>query len=196
MSPAHQLILQNVARHIRLTEEEQEHFLSILTLRKVQRKGFLLQEGEICRHSTFVVQGCLKGYTVGDNGFEHILQFAPPGWWIADMYSFVTEKPGDLYIDALENSEVLLLSKTDREQLFLDVPKFERFFRILFEKSLVASRRRVMESLSLPAMDRFALFCERYPGLIERVPQKQIAAYIGVTPEFLSKLKSEYFRSL
>lgn len=188
------LILNNIAKHIALDRREQEHFLGLLSTKKLKKKQFLLQEGDVCRHSAFVVEGCLRGYTVDGNGFEHILQFAPPDWWIGDMYSLLTQKPGNLYIDALEETEVLLLSKTDQEQLYLDIPKFERFFRIITENSLVANRQRLLDNLSLSAMERFALFCRQYPTLIERLSQKQIAAYIGVTPEFLSKLKSEYFR--
>ncbi|MBX2929896.1 MAG: Crp/Fnr family transcriptional regulator [Saprospiraceae bacterium] len=188
------LILNNIAKHIALDRREQEHFLGLLSTKKLKKKQFLLQEGDVCRHSAFVVEGCLRGYTVDSNGFEHILQFAPPDWWIGDMYSLLTQKPGNLYIDALEETEVLLLSKTDQEQLYLDIPKFERFFRIITENSLVANRQRLLDNLSLSAMERFALFCRQYPTLIERLSQKQIAAYIGVTPEFLSKLKSEYFR--
>lgn len=188
------LILNNIAKHIALDRREQEHFLGLLSTKKLKKKQFLLQEGDVCRHSAFVVEGCLRGYTVDSNGFEHILQFAPPDWWIGDMYSLFTQKPGNLYIDALEDTEVLLLSKTDQEQLYLDIPKFERFFRIITENSLVANRQRLLDNLSLSAMERFALFCRQYPTLIERLSQKQIAAYIGVTPEFLSKLKSEYFR--
>lgn len=188
------LILNNVAKHIALDRREQEHFLGLLSSKKLKKKQFLLQEGDVCRHSAFVVEGCLRGYTVDGNGFEHILQFAPPDWWIGDMYSLFTQKPGNLNIDALEDTEVLLLSKTDQEQLYLDIPKFERFFRIITQNSLVANRQRLLDNLSLPAMERFALFCRQYPTLIERLSQKQIAAYIGVTPEFLSKLKSEYFR--
>lgn len=194
MLPPYALILQNISRHIRLTEEEQAHFVSLLTLKKIKRKQFLLQEGDVCRHSAFVTEGCLRSYTVDGNGFEHVLQFAPPDWWIADMYSILSQKPGNLYIDALENTQALLLSKTDQEQLYHDIPKFERFFRIITENSLVSSRQRLLDNLSLSAMERFSQFCGRYPSLIERIPQKQIAAYIGVTPEFLSKLKSEYFR--
>jgi CRP-like cAMP-binding protein len=192
---SYDLILGNVSKHIALNEREQAHFLGLLSSKKLKKKQFLLQEGDVSRHTAFVVQGCLRGYTVDNNGFEHILQFAPPDWWIGDMYSVLTQKPGNLYIDALEDSEVLLLSKTDQEQLYLDIPKFERFFRIITENSLVAHRQRLLDNLSLSAKERFALFCRQYPTLIERLSQKQIAAYIGVTPEFLSKLKSEYFRS-
>jgi len=138
----------------------------------------------------------LRGYTVDENGFEHILQFAPPDWWIADMYSLITQKSGNLNIDAIEDSEVLLLAKKDQEKLFADVPKFERFFRIITENSLVSSRQRLLDNMSLTAMQRYEVFCHHYPTLIECLPQKLIASYIGVTPEFLSKVKAQYFKQM
>ncbi|MEI6412626.1 MAG: Crp/Fnr family transcriptional regulator, partial [Bacteroidota bacterium] len=115
-------------------------------------------------------------------------------WWIADMYSLLTAQPGNLNIDALEDSEVLLLSKIDQEQLYQDIPKFERFFRIITENSLVTNRQRLLDSLSLSAQQRYEAFCSRYPTLINQLPQKQIAAYIGVTPEFLSKMRADLLR--
>ena len=192
----HSLILKNVSKHIQLTKEEEVFFISLLQEKKIKRKQLILHENEICLSSVFVTKGCLRGYTVDQNGFEHILQFAPPGWWIADMYSLITQKPGNLNIDAIEDTEVLLLSRKDQEKLFADVPKFERFFRILTENSLVANRQRIIDTMSLTAMQRFANFCKQYPTLIECLPQKLIASYIGVTPEFLSKVKAEYFKKL
>lgn len=190
----HQLILQNIAKHIRLDPAEETHFATLLVPRKIKKRQFLLREGEVCRHSAFVTEGCLRGYTVDDNGFEHILQFAPPDWWIADMYSLISGLPGNLNIDALENTEALLLSKSDQERLYDDIPKFERFFRIILEKSLVSNRQRILDNMSLTAAQRYANFCSQYPTLIHQLPQKQIAAYIGVTPEFLSKLRGDLAR--
>lgn len=191
---SHDLILRNIAKHIALTPAEQAHFVSLLIPKKIKKKQFLLREQDVCRHSAFVTQGCLRGYTVDTNGFEHILQFAPPDWWIADMYSLIAQQPGSLNIDALEETELLLLSKKDQEQLYLEVPKFERFFRIITENSLVTNRQRLLDNLSLSAQQRYDLFCQRYPSLINCLPQKQIAAYIGVTPEFLSKMKADWLR--
>ena len=184
------LILQNIERHIDLEKAEQEVFVGMLQPQQLPRKSFFLKENEICRHSVFVTAGCLRGFTVDHNGFEHVLQFAPADWWIADMYSLVTEKPGQLNIEALEDSQVLLLSKTDQERLYREVPKFERFFRIIAENSLVSIRQRLVDNLSLSAQQRYEQFCQQYPTLINRLPQKQIAAYIGVTPEFLSTIRA------
>ena len=116
------------------------------------------------------------------------------GWWIGDMYSLLSQKPGNLFIEVLEDSEVVLLSKENQELLYHEIPKLERFFRILTENSLVAHQERLMDNLSLSAEERFEKFCKRYPTLIQRVPQKQIASYIGVTPEFFSKMKSKLLR--
>ncbi|HXB45434.1 MAG TPA: Crp/Fnr family transcriptional regulator [Puia sp.] len=189
------ILLKNIAKHISLTAAEEKIFIALLKEKKIRKKQFYLRENEVCLHSAFVTKGCLRGYTVDENGFEHILQFAPPDWWIADMYSLITQKPGNLNIDAIDDSEILLLSRKDQEKLFIVVPKFERFFRIITENSLVTSRQRLIDNMSLIAQQRYAAFCTQYPTLIECLPQKMIASYIGVTPEFLSKVKAEHFRN-
>lgn len=189
------LILQNIAKHVRLDDAETDLFLSLLETRNIKSKQFLFEEGQICKHSTFVINGCLKGFTVDKNGFEHILNFAAPGWWIADMYSLLSQQPGQLNIQASSPSEVLLLSKTNQEKLYREVPKFERFFRILTENSLVAYQQRVLDNLSLSAEERYEHFCQKYPSLVQTLPQKEIASYIGVTPEFFSKMRSRLLRN-
>lgn len=185
------LIIQNIARHIKLNEDEVMHFTSLLQHQQVKRKRFFLQEGEICRYSAFVTHGCLRGYSVDKDGFEHVLSFAPPGWWAADMYSLLSQKPGVLNIEALEDTDVLLLSKSNQERLYTDIPKFERFFRIITENSLVSYQQRLIDNLSLTAEERYHNFCSRYPTLINRLPKKQIASYIGVTPEFFSRMQRQ-----
>jgi CRP-like cAMP-binding protein len=185
------LILNNLAKHIHLTKDEQDIFTAFLQSKKIKRKQFLLTDGDICKHSAFVTSGCLRGYTVDKSGIEHVLSFAPPDWWIADMYSLLSQKPGTLNIEALEDTEVLLLSKTSQEKLYLQIPKFEHFFRIITEKSLVASQQRLIDGLSLTAEERYHNFCKRYPTLIDHLPLKQIASYIGVTPEFFSRMRNK-----
>jgi CRP-like cAMP-binding protein len=183
------LIIDSITRHIQLSAHEQQHFLSLLQSRTYKRKQFILQEGQICKNSTFVTKGCLRGFTVDQNGLEHIINFAPVGWWIADMYSLLTQKPATLNIEASEDAEVLLLSKLNQEKLYQDIPKFERFFRIITENSLVAYQQRTIDSLSLTAEERYNNFCKRYPSLVNTLPKKHIASYIGVTPEFFSRMK-------
>lgn len=188
---ANDLILNNISGYIRLTKEEKAFFISLLKPMKLKRRQMLLKEGEICRYSSFVIQGCLRGYSVDENGFEHVLNFAPQNWWIADMYSLITQKPGVLNIEALEDTEILTLSKINQEELYINVPVFERFFRIITENSLVSYQQRLLDNLSLTAEERYHNFCKRYPTLINTLPSKQIASYVGVTPEFFSKLKHQ-----
>lgn len=190
------LILENIGKQIDLQAEEADFFVSLLKEKQIKPQEYLLQEGEICIHSIFVNAGCLRSYTLDKKGSEYILQFAPSGWWIADMYSMLTRQPGELYIEAMEDTEVLLLHVDDREKLLLKVPKFERFFLINVADFMITFRQRLMGDLGLPARDRYLLFCSRYPTLIEKLPQKQIALYIGVTPEFLSEMRAEMLRNL
>lgn len=185
---SHSLLLEHIARHVDLTPDESGGLIAVLHSRKIRKKQFLTQEGDIARGPVFVTKGILRAYSVDKNGFEHVIQFAPPGWWIGDMGSLVKQQPGILYCDALENSEVLWLWKSDLEQLYHRIPKLERFFRILAENSIAAYQARLVSILSLPAADRYAAFCQQYPTLIHCLPQKQVASYIGVTPEFLSKM--------
>jgi CRP-like cAMP-binding protein len=187
-------ILDNVGKYIQLTKKEEERFLSVLEEKKLKKKQFLLHEHEVNTFTAFVLKGCLRSYSIDRNGFEHVLQLAGPNWWIADIHSLITKQPAKLNIDALEDSEILVLSRNEQEKLFEEIPKFERFFRILTENSIAANHSRLMDYMGLTAQERYAAFCQRYPQLMRQLPQKQIAAYIGVTPEFLSKMKAELLR--
>jgi CRP-like cAMP-binding protein len=182
------LLLQHIATHVTLTPEEQDYFVSLLHERKIKKKQYLTQEGDITKGPVFVTEGILRSYSLDKNGFEHVIQFAPPGWWIGDMNSMIRQQPGILYCDALEDSTVLWLWKSDLDKLYSAVPKFERFFRILSENAIATYQSRLINILSLPAKERYANFCQSYPSLIDCLPQKQVASYIGVTPEFLSKM--------
>ena len=189
-----QLILENIAKHVSLTPEEQAHFLSKLETNTYKTKTILLNAGEVCKHSYFVNSGILRSFNINDNIVEHVLSFACQGWWMSDMYSFFSQKPGQLFIEVLEDAEVVSLSKENQEQLYHDIPKLERFFRILIENSLVANQQRLMDNLSLTAEERFEKFTTKYGTLVHKVPQKQIASFIGVTPEFFSKMKARLLK--
>jgi CRP-like cAMP-binding protein len=184
------LILTNVEKHINLDKKEKEYFLSLLEPRFIRKKQFLLEDGEVCRHSNFVVIGCLKAFSVDKAGIEHILNFACREWWIADMYSLISQKPAILTIEALVDTHVLQLPRDKQQELFKKVPAFERFFRILIENSLVANHQRIINNLSLTAEERYVDFMKRNPTLLEFAPLHNIAAYLGITPEFLSKIRA------
>lgn len=185
------LFLENMRRHVTLSEEEEAVVLSKLRPVNLKRREFLLKQGQVARELAFVVEGCLRAYALDDNGFEHILQFAPAGWWISDMSSVISRQESLLNVDAIKPSQVLLLSREDQLALFDEVPRLERYFRVLTENGLVSSRMRLIENLSLTARQRYQRFCQTYPNLINEIPQKYIASFIGVTPEFLSKIRGE-----
>lgn len=186
-----ELFLDNMRKHIRLNEEEEAVVLSKLRPVKLKRREQLLKQGTVARDLAFVLEGCLRAYALDDNGFEHILQFAPTGWWISDMSSVISRRESLLNVDAIKPSEILLLSREDQLALFDEIPKLERYFRVLTENGLVSSRMRLIENLSLTARQRYQRFCQTYPNLINEIPQKYIASFIGVTPEFLSKIRGE-----
>ena len=183
------LILENISRHIDLTEDEADYFISLLKQRTLRRREFLLKSGDIARHETFVVKGLLRAYTVDKSGYEHVAMFASEGWWISDLYSFLTQTPGSQNIDALEDSEVLQIEKRDLEKLYLEVPKFDRFFRILLQNAFVANQQRILASISQTAEEQYLAFVKKYPSLEQRVPQHQVASYLGITPETISRIR-------
>lgn len=188
------LIIQNISKHISLTPEEEWLFLSKTETKHFKAKTILQNAGQICKEGYFVNSGLLRSFNINDNIVEHVLSFASAGWWISDMYSLLSQKPGNLFIEVLEDAEVVVLTKENQEQLYLEIPKLERFFRILIENSLVANQERLMDNLSLTAEERFDKFCKKHPTLIQKVPQKQIASFIGVTPEFFSKMKARMLK--
>lgn len=188
------LLLQNIAKHVNLTTEEQELFLSKTETHLYKSKMILLSAGEVSKHTYFVNSGILRSFNINDNIIEHVLHFACEGWWIGDMYSYISEKPGTLFIEVLEDAEVISISKDNHQELYQQIPKLERFFRILAENSLVAHQERLMDNLSLSAEDRFDKMCKKYPSLIQKVAQKHLASYIGVTPEFFSKMKARLLK--
>ena len=185
------LILQNIAKHIKLDKTETDFFISLLQSKIFKKKEFVLRSGEVCKYEVFVTKGCLKNYTIDNNGVEHIGMFAIEDWWTGDMHSFINQTPAACFIEALEDTEVLLISKQSLETLYESVPKFERFFRILFQNSLVTQVQRVNQSIAYTAEERYLNFIKKYPKLEQRIRQKQMAAYLGITPEFLSVLRKK-----
>src|SRR5882762_3574290 len=156
------LLLQHIGRHISLDPEEQAHFSSILHYRAVKKKQFLSREGEVTRGPVFVTSGLLRSYSIDNSGGEHVIQFAPPGWWVGDIGSMIHQRPSILNVDALEDSEVLYITEADIEDCYDRIPKFERFFRILSQNALAAYQARLVSILSQPAKERYAEFCRLY----------------------------------
>jgi len=185
----HNLILKNIAKHITLDKEEENYFTSQITGKAVAKKTLLLKEGQACRYLSYVHSGALRAFHVDKEGKEATIMFAVADWWVTDMYCFLNEKPAMMFIEAIEDSCIFQLSKTHLERLFNNVPKFERFFRILMQNAYTREQLRVIENLSLSAEERYESFINKYPHIANAVTQKQIASYLGITPEFLSAIK-------
>ncbi|UAY56127.1 Crp/Fnr family transcriptional regulator [Arachidicoccus terrestris] len=182
------LLRDNIQGHITLSEDQLEKLEGLFQEKMLKKKHYLLQEGDINQGLAFVTEGLLRSYKVDSNGFEHVLQFAPPGWWMADMKSLNRQEPADLFIEALEPTYYLFISRAKLDEAFEAFPELERHFRILAENAVIAYQQRLIGNLSQPAIERFATFCHLYPTLTQSLPHKQIASFIGVTPEFFSKM--------
>ena len=185
------LLYKKINEKIALTEEEFNLCKTLFSPKKLRKKQYILQEGDVCKYNIFVTKGLLRAYTIDDKGNEHILQFALEGWWTADLYSFFTEEPSLFNIEALEDSELLLITHPSWESLLQQLPAFERYFRILIQNNLIATQRRLMESLSETAERKYLKFMKTYPESVQRVPQHMIASYLGITRETLSRLRRD-----
>ncbi|WP_234047780.1 Crp/Fnr family transcriptional regulator [Chryseobacterium paridis] len=184
------LILKNISQHISLSDDEAGYFISLLKERRIKKKELILKQQQSCKEISFVQSGTLRAFYVDSSGKESTIMFAVPDWWITDMHCFVNQKPAILNIEALEDSSILQLKKDDLEALYLKVPKFERFFRIMMQNAYTREQLRIIENLSLTAEERYYNFLQKYPLAVERITQKQIASYLGITPEFLSTIKT------
>nr|WP_294948417.1 Crp/Fnr family transcriptional regulator [uncultured Mucilaginibacter sp.] len=183
------LLKQNIAKHISLSEKETEEFCNLFQQKSIRRKDFLLRAGEVCRFEGFVTKGLFRVYHIDQNGFDQILYFAVENWWITDIDSFTNGTPSQLSIEALEDSEVLLITKKDKEFAYTNLPEIEKLFRVMTQKTHVALQRRMIDNLSKTADQRYLDFIEKYPQLFQRLSNLQIAAYLGISHEFLSKIR-------
>ncbi|WP_018626778.1 Crp/Fnr family transcriptional regulator [Niabella aurantiaca] len=185
----HPLLIQHIHALVPLTREEEEQITVAFHQKKLKRRQFLVQEGDASRFLSFVTSGCLRSYFTNDNGQEYIIQFAIEGWWLNDNESFLFDTPSTFNIEALEDTVLLQIDKPALELLFKNIPQLERFFRILYQRSFIMLQKRVIAAMSQTAEQRYLDFSARYPEIVHRVPQYQLAAYLGMTAEFLSKIR-------
>jgi CRP-like cAMP-binding protein len=184
-------LLSHFDDYVALDQKEKDELSQRVNERKIKRRQFILQENDICRHYSFITEGCFKMYGIDTSGKEHNLQFAAENDWIADLGSFYSEKPSKLYIEALEPSVIIQLEKKDLIFFYVNYPKFDRNFRVIIENKFIELQNRVLQNISSTAEERYLAFLEQYPTLSNRLPGTQIASYLGVTPEFLSKIRKD-----
>jgi CRP-like cAMP-binding protein len=192
------LILSNITKHISLDEQETQYFTYLLEYKEVIKKDYLLTDGQICKNIIYVHSGALRAYCLNKEDKESTIMFAVADWWVTDMHAFINQKPAMMYIDAIEDSCVFQLTKENLDSLLIKVPKFEKFFRIIMQNAYIREQLRVIQNLSLSSEERYNNFISKYSQIAQQVTQKQIASYLGITPEFLStirKNKSKRLRS-
>ena len=183
-------LYEHIAKDINLTDEEIALLCSKIRRKEYSKNEQVLKQGEVCSEVNFVVSGCLKISHTDRNGDEHIIMFATEDWWVSDLGSFITQTSAKYNIECLETTILSYIKHTDIEQLYLDIPKLERFFRKKIERALVSSQNRIIDGFSLNAKEKYLKFRSLYPKIEQRVPLYMVASYLGITKEFLSKVKS------
>nr|WP_299343011.1 Crp/Fnr family transcriptional regulator [Allomuricauda sp.] len=185
------LILSNINRFVSLNKDEKKHLLGVFKKEKVLRKAIVQEQGRLCQRFYFVESGSLRAYHIDTAGKEFTVMFAIEDWWITDMEAFIGGKSASLSLVALENGILYSISSDAMNELLRDIPKLEKYFRVLFQRAYVREQRRALDSISLSVEERFTNFLKKYPNIIKKITQKQIASYLGVTPEFLSAVKNK-----
>jgi CRP/FNR family transcriptional regulator, anaerobic regulatory protein len=178
-------------RHIPITEQQFVFIKTLFQSKKVKKGEFLLREGERAKYGIFVASGCLRTFTIDDKGKEHILQFSPEDWWTGDMNGMVNGAPSQFFIDAIEDSELLIFDHASLQKLNECIPESAVMYQAALQKSLVAKNQRIVSAISASAADRYNAFVKKYPALIQRVPQHMIASYLGISPETLSRIRKQ-----
>lgn len=184
-----EFLVKNLSKTIDLSDDDIKIISKNFKFKKLKKRQFFLQEGSIAYHTGFVTNGCLKSYTIDNNGNEIIYQISVEGWWVADMYSFLTGEPAIYNIEAIEDSDLLIMDLAGREEIFKNIPSFERFIRILLEKNYIANQQRLNSLMGNTAEERYLKYIEKYPEIANRVPLRTIASYLGIAAESLSRIR-------
>ncbi|SHM30689.1 cAMP-binding domain of CRP or a regulatory subunit of cAMP-dependent protein kinases [Flavobacterium saccharophilum] len=184
-------INSSISRYVSFTQQELDVFNSLLVLKKIPKKTIMLHRGDKCTFEGFVVKGCVRKYYIDEKGFEVVLQFAVENSWISDIsFSIYETDPSLIFIETLEDSDFLMFSPETKEQLFEKAPRFERAFRILMQRHLAVTQIRLLQNITLTAEQKYDEFLKSYPSIPKRIAQHYIASYLGISPEFLSKIRT------
>ena len=188
----YQEIHRYVARFVQLTPDELAVLERCLEHRIIPKKTMLLRPGDVCDFEGYINKGCIREYFIDRKGVELTMEFAVEDWWVSDITSFESQSPSGMFIETLEDSEMLMLSRSSKELLLKEVPKLERMFRLMIQRHLTVVQNRLFKTMSDTAMDKYVAFMKRYPTISQRVPQHYIASYLGISPEFLSRLRKKH----
>lgn len=183
------MLIESISRHVDLSEDDKKLIISSVRERKVKKGQFLVHEGGTCRNTHFVLEGSLCTYFTDLNGQQHIVQFAIEGWWISDLNSFIMQVPASFNVQAITDSRIFELPFESLEVLYEKVPRMDRYFRIITQRAFVSFQQRIVQNISMSAEERYLAFQSKFPKLEVRIPQKLIASYLGISAEFLSRLK-------
>jgi len=187
----HEVLITSVRKRIKLSAEEEETLKRFFIPKKVRKRQFILNAGDVCQHLTFVEKGMLRSFSADDNGHEHVVQFAVEGWWISDLGSFISGDSSIYNIEALEDCEILNLTNPQLEEMTAKLPCMEHYFRVLMQNNIVALQRRLIATVSLTAEEKYSKLMEVCPDIINRASQQHVASYLGLTPETLSRVRKQ-----
>ena len=183
-------LIDNIQRYVSLTDAEIERLTAVLITKSVKRRENVIEPGVVCRYRTYILKGAFRVYYLDDKGKEHTVSIGVEDWFVTDFYSYITQTPALNYAEALEDAVVLQMHYDDIEPLCREIHALSEYFRLTTEKAFAYSRRRVISSISKSAEERYREYAERYPAIVGRVPQYVLASYLGMTPEFLSKIRA------
>jgi CRP-like cAMP-binding protein len=184
-------LINYVCRFVDLTDEEKTYYASFLKIKKVRRKQYIVQPGFVSNYRIYIVKGALRSYLIDPDGQEHTVAMGIDDWWIADFNSYVFREPATLYVEAVEDTTIIQISYDDEQKLLTNVPKFEKFYRLLAQNGYAHLQRRILSDISLNAADRYENFLNKYPAVAARMPQYALASYLGISQELLSKIRNK-----